>query len=133
SCCHRLTRCRLRYRCKIESILFTIAATCPSRNTAISHFENQRATLGCGADRRATICFIPIISGAMLKMNNTVATMDNGKRNLANQLLNRAEQFVPLLREREKICIADKKVLDETIQEFKDAGFFRILQPARWG
>jgi 3-hydroxy-9,10-secoandrosta-1,3,5(10)-triene-9,17-dione monooxygenase len=39
----------------------------------------------------------------------------------------------PTLRERNAKCDADRVVPDETVQEFKDAGFFRMMQPKRWG
>lgn len=52
---------------------------------------------------------------------------------LTQRLLESARNMVSTLRDREKECIANKRVPDETIEAFRDAGFFRILQPARWG
>jgi len=48
-------------------------------------------------------------------------------------LLARAEALVPVLREREAAAISMRQVSSETIQDFTDAGFFRILQPRRFG
>ena len=39
----------------------------------------------------------------------------------------------PTLRERNEKADADRVIPDETIREFKDAGFFRMMQPKRWG
>lgn len=52
---------------------------------------------------------------------------------LRQQLRARARELVPVLRERGNRCEQERSVPAETIQEFQDAGFFRILQPARWG
>ena len=48
-------------------------------------------------------------------------------------LIERARQMVPTLREREAQAIRDRRVPDETIAEFKQAGFFKVLQPKRYG
>ncbi len=45
----------------------------------------------------------------------------------------RARELVPVLRERAAQCEQERSVPAETIKDFADAGFFRILQPARWG
>jgi 3-hydroxy-9,10-secoandrosta-1,3,5(10)-triene-9,17-dione monooxygenase len=52
---------------------------------------------------------------------------------LQQQLRERARELVPVLRERAAQCESERVVPEATIQDFKDAGFFRILQPARWG
>ena len=49
------------------------------------------------------------------------------------ELVERARAMIPALKARSKQAIADRKVPDETIAEMKEAGFFRILQPKRWG
>jgi 3-hydroxy-9,10-secoandrosta-1,3,5(10)-triene-9,17-dione monooxygenase len=49
------------------------------------------------------------------------------------ELVKRAEQMVPTLRARAAQCEADCKVADDTIRDFQEAGFFKILQPKRWG
>ncbi len=48
-------------------------------------------------------------------------------------LVDRAAALVPVLRERANACEAGNKVPDATIQDFQDAGFFKILQPRRYG
>ncbi|MGE3771935.1 MAG: flavin-dependent monooxygenase [Gammaproteobacteria bacterium] len=49
------------------------------------------------------------------------------------ELLSRADQLIPILRERAEACERSGSVPAATIQDFQDAGFFRILQPARYG
>lgn len=51
----------------------------------------------------------------------------------AEVLVERARAMIPVLKSRSKQAIADRKVPDESIAEMKAAGFFRILQPRRWG
>jgi 3-hydroxy-9,10-secoandrosta-1,3,5(10)-triene-9,17-dione monooxygenase len=48
-------------------------------------------------------------------------------------LLARAEALVPALRERAAKAEEIRQVPEETIRDFQEAGFFRALQPARWG
>ena len=48
-------------------------------------------------------------------------------------LVARAKAMIPTLKARAAQAEADRKVPDETIQEFQDAGFFDILKPKRWG
>ncbi len=64
-------------------------------------------------------------------------TMDGVERmpseTLAADLLQRAADMVPILREREAAARQAGQVSDETIQAFTDAGFFRVLQPRRYG
>ena len=50
---------------------------------------------------------------------------------LANLLRERARNLVPVLREREAAANAGGQVPPETIEDFEQAGFFKILQPAR--
>lgn len=52
---------------------------------------------------------------------------------LQKTLRERARAMVPVLRERAAECETARKVPDETIKDMADAGFFRILQPKRWG
>jgi len=52
---------------------------------------------------------------------------------LAERLLARAEAMIPRLREREAAAVAARQVPAETIAEFTEAGFFKILQPRRYG
>ncbi|MBS0544400.1 MAG: acyl-CoA dehydrogenase family protein, partial [Proteobacteria bacterium] len=49
------------------------------------------------------------------------------------EIVARAEAMIPWLRERADACEKARMVSPETIRKFKDAGFFRILQPRRWG
>jgi 3-hydroxy-9,10-secoandrosta-1,3,5(10)-triene-9,17-dione monooxygenase len=49
------------------------------------------------------------------------------------ELFDRARTLIPMLRERADASAAVGRVPEETIQTFKDAGFFKILQPCRWG
>ncbi|WP_340586942.1 acyl-CoA dehydrogenase family protein [Erythrobacter alti] len=51
----------------------------------------------------------------------------------AQELVDRARAMIPTLKSRARKCIADRNVPDETIAELKEAGFFRILQPKRFG
>jgi len=44
-----------------------------------------------------------------------------------------ARDIKPVLRERNPKADADRVIPDETIRELKDMGFFRMLQPKRWG
>ena len=48
-------------------------------------------------------------------------------------LVDRAAALVPVLRERADACEAGNKVPQETIRDFQEAGFFKILQPRRHG
>ena len=48
-------------------------------------------------------------------------------------LLSRARALVPSLRSRAAQCQADRRVPSETIEDFRKAGFFRILQGRRYG
>lgn len=51
----------------------------------------------------------------------------------AEVLVERARAMIPVLRERARACAHAHVVPDETIAEMTAAGFFRILQPRRWG
>ncbi|CDO38575.1 acyl-CoA dehydrogenase family protein [Novosphingobium sp. KN65.2] len=51
----------------------------------------------------------------------------------AAELIRRARELVPVLREREAKAIADRQVSEETIRDFTEAGFFKVLQPKRYG
>lgn len=50
-----------------------------------------------------------------------------------DELIERARAMIPALRERAARTTAERRVPDETIAEMQAAGFFRILQPKRWG
>lgn len=48
-------------------------------------------------------------------------------------IIERARAMVPVLRERAKDAETLRRLPDETHQEFLDAGFYRVLQPAAFG
>jgi len=50
-----------------------------------------------------------------------------------DELVARARAMVPVLKERARRTTAERRIPDETIAEMQAAGFFRILQPKRWG
>ena len=50
-----------------------------------------------------------------------------------DELVDRARAMIPTLKSRAKACIANRDVPAETIAEMKEAGFFRILQPRKFG
>jgi 3-hydroxy-9,10-secoandrosta-1,3,5(10)-triene-9,17-dione monooxygenase len=51
----------------------------------------------------------------------------------AQELIEKARAMGPVLRERSARCKAERKVPDETVADFHEAGFFKILQPEQWG
>lgn len=51
----------------------------------------------------------------------------------AEQLVARAKAMIPVLKSRARRCVSQRNVPDETIAEMQEAGFFRILQPKRYG
>ena len=51
----------------------------------------------------------------------------------AQELLAAARAMGPALRERRARAKADARVPDATVEEFREAGFFKILQPEKWG
>jgi 3-hydroxy-9,10-secoandrosta-1,3,5(10)-triene-9,17-dione monooxygenase len=51
----------------------------------------------------------------------------------AQELVDRARAMIPTLKARAKQCIDGVKVPDDTMAEMHAAGFWRILQPKRWG
>jgi 3-hydroxy-9,10-secoandrosta-1,3,5(10)-triene-9,17-dione monooxygenase len=63
---------------------------------------------------------------AALKVSNSVIPSPA-------ELVERARKMIPTLRERTEAGEADANVLAETVQDMKDAGLFRVLQPKRWG
>jgi 3-hydroxy-9,10-secoandrosta-1,3,5(10)-triene-9,17-dione monooxygenase len=48
-------------------------------------------------------------------------------------VLERAEALLPRLRERARSAEELRRLPDETVQDFHEAGLFRVLQPARYG
>ncbi|MEH6590889.1 MAG: flavin-dependent monooxygenase [Halioglobus sp.] len=51
----------------------------------------------------------------------------------AQELLQAARDMGPALRERGVQCKTLRRVPDETIADFQQAGFFKVLQPEQWG
>ena len=51
----------------------------------------------------------------------------------AQQMLEAARAMGPALRMRAAQCRAESRVPDETVAEFHEAGFFKVLQPEQWG
>ncbi|MGH2364419.1 MAG: acyl-CoA dehydrogenase family protein, partial [Chloroflexota bacterium] len=49
------------------------------------------------------------------------------------QLRQRVRELVPMLRERAAECEQLRRVPEDVVSRFRKAGFFRILQPARFG
>lgn len=48
-------------------------------------------------------------------------------------LVRRAQDLIPTLRMRAQACEEARQMLPETLRDFTDAGFFRIVQPRRFG
>ena len=48
-------------------------------------------------------------------------------------MIERARAMIPVLRQRANDCEALRRVPDETVRDFLEAGFFRIIQPKRFG
>ena len=63
-----------------------------------------------------------------MKMNNSDMTIPTEA-----ELLARAVAMIPWLREKAGAVEAARMVPKDTIQAFTEAGFFKILQPKRWG
>ena len=49
------------------------------------------------------------------------------------ELTARARAMIPALKARSAAAIAARRIPAETIREMREAGFFKILQPKRWG
>ena len=52
---------------------------------------------------------------------------------LGAELIQKARDLVPVLRDREAQAITNRQVPEETIRAFSEAGFFKVLQPGRYG
>ncbi|SNT31109.1 Acyl-CoA dehydrogenase [Noviherbaspirillum humi] len=50
-----------------------------------------------------------------------------------DQLIDNARELVPRLKERAQRTEAERRVSDQTSREFRDAGFYKLMQPARFG
>lgn len=62
-----------------------------------------------------------------MQLSNAVSSVTT------QDLVDRAAAMLPALRERAQSCENDCKVHDDTIRDFQEAGFFKILQPKRYG
>ena len=51
----------------------------------------------------------------------------------AAELVAAARAMIPMLKARAQIQADNRRLLPETVAEMKAAGFFRVLQPRRWG
>ena len=61
------------------------------------------------------------------------ADAEGRQSELASTLLSRAREMIPVLAERAAAAEAQRSVPAQTISEFKRAGFFRVIQPKRYG
>ena len=52
---------------------------------------------------------------------------------LLRSIVSAASDLVPVLRERAQATEAARRVSSETMQDFRQAGIFRLMQPARYG
>jgi alkylation response protein AidB-like acyl-CoA dehydrogenase len=50
-----------------------------------------------------------------------------------DEFISRARKLHPVLKQRAQKIREDRKVPKETIQELKDAEFFRMMRPKKWG
>ncbi|MBA54974.1 MAG: flavin-dependent monooxygenase [Pseudomonadales bacterium] len=48
-------------------------------------------------------------------------------------IIQRAKDMIPYLQEQAPRAQAERKIPDETVAKMQEAGFFRVLQPKRWG
>ncbi|OMG66325.1 acyl-CoA dehydrogenase [Stutzerimonas balearica] len=64
---------------------------------------------------------------------NTIATPSLNSVPTEAELLRRARDLIPMLREKANSVEQNRMVSSETIAAFVEAGFFRILQPKRYG
>lgn len=62
-----------------------------------------------------------------------MSVMEAVKAPTTEELVARAEAMIPALRERADQCERENKVPDATVADFQEAGFFKILQPKRYG
>ena len=51
----------------------------------------------------------------------------------ASKVLEAVQDLLPKIADRADQCERDRRIPDETIAELKEAGFFSMLQPKRWG
>ncbi|PIE40788.1 MAG: flavin-dependent monooxygenase [Gammaproteobacteria bacterium] len=61
------------------------------------------------------------------------AQQSNNIEVTAEEIIQRAKDLIPFLKEQAPKAEADRKVPDETIAKMQEAGLFQVLQPKRWG
>jgi 3-hydroxy-9,10-secoandrosta-1,3,5(10)-triene-9,17-dione monooxygenase len=61
-----------------------------------------------------------------------VAPLESGNPS-SEGLVERARAMIPALKARSAAATAQRRLPVETVREMQEAGFFRVLQPARWG
>ncbi|ABP64550.1 Acyl-CoA dehydrogenase, type 2, C-terminal domain (plasmid) [Novosphingobium aromaticivorans DSM 12444] len=66
-------------------------------------------------------------------MASAAAISVPGNGPTGDELVARARAMIPVLRQRAAQCVAGRDVPAQSIAEMQEAGFFRILQPRRWG
>ncbi len=66
-------------------------------------------------------------------MASVLVHNDAEARPTPQELVDRARAMIPTIRSRARKCVLDRNVPAETIAELQAAGFFRILQPRRFG
>lgn len=62
-----------------------------------------------------------------------LAQKQNAEIPTENDLLVRAKSLIPVLKERAKACEELRSVPQATIDDFREAGFFKIVQPIEYG
>jgi 3-hydroxy-9,10-secoandrosta-1,3,5(10)-triene-9,17-dione monooxygenase len=60
-------------------------------------------------------------------------TKERTNLDLHNEMIRKAEDLIPVLKERSESANIDRRIPKETIKDMKDAGFFKILQPKQYG
>ena len=65
-------------------------------------------------------------------MTLSVTIKERTNLDLHNELIKKAEDLIPVLKERSESANTDRRIPKKTIQDMKDAGFFKILQPKKY-
>lgn len=64
---------------------------------------------------------------------STRTTTDNNQDAVRERLHRDIDALIPRLRQRRKECVELRRLPNETVQELKDMGFYRIMQPVKYG
>jgi len=59
--------------------------------------------------------------------------MNQDQKTLARRLVDTARELIPVLQQRAPEAEKQGALHAETLRDFQEAGFFKIVQPARWG